>query len=42
MGWKGPGNQINISENNGVKVVWDVDSIIYAGNCETREARLQS
>lgn len=29
MGWKGPGNQINISENNGVKVVWDIDSIIY-------------
>lgn len=28
MKGKIPGNQINISENNGIKVVWDIDSII--------------
>lgn len=28
MNEKIPGNQINISENNGIKVVWDIDSII--------------
>lgn len=28
MNEKIPGNQINISENNGIKVVWDIDSIV--------------
>lgn len=28
MKWKIPGNQINISENNGIKLVWDIDFII--------------
>lgn len=37
MGWKIPGNQINISENNGITVVWDIDFII----CEMKETKTQ-